>query len=208
MLIILTGKTASGKDTIKSVILEKYPNFKKVITTTSRTPRVNEKNNVDYYFLTREQFKNKINSGEFAEYVEYGGNLYGTYKKELEQSLNTDTLWRIDPSRAGEARDFIKRAFTKEVAEKLINQLIVIYINSADNILLERLKRRNLENEEIEKRMDDDKKIWETYKNNYDYILENVNGQLNKTLEEVSKIIESHKWNILITKDLFLSQLS
>lgn len=193
MLIILTGKTASGKDTIKSVILEKYPNLKKVITTTSRIPRVNEKNDIDYHFLTREEFQNKINSNEFAEYVEYGGNLYGTFKKELEQALKVDTLWRIDPSRAGEIRDFIQRAFPKEIAEMLISQLIVIYITAPDDVILERLKKRNLSTEEIEKRMQDDKNIWQTYKNNYDFVIENVSGKLNQTLEEVNKIIEAHK---------------
>src|SRR5438874_2601266 len=105
MLLVLTGKTASGKDTIKAKLLEKFPNFASVITTTSRAPRSGEVEERDYHFLSREEFEEKVKAGDFAEHVEYGGNLYGTYKTELERGLNSDVLWRIDPSRAGEIRD-------------------------------------------------------------------------------------------------------
>ena len=164
-LLILTGKTASGKDTIKAALLKKYPNLRKVITTTSRTPRYNEKNGLDYHFLPRTEFEAKIQKADFAEWVEYGGNLYGTYKKELEQALQHSTLWKIDPSRAGEARDFIKRSFSKEKAEQLIRSLVVIYITCEDSVILQRLKNRRLSEAEIQKRMSDDKKIWQQYQN-------------------------------------------
>lgn len=192
-LIVLTGKTASGKDTIKLKLLSKYPNLKKVLTTTSRNIRPNETDNIDYHFLTRTEFEARIKNNEFVEYVEYGGNLYGTYKKELEQALQTATLWKIDPSRAGEVRDFIKRSFSKEVAEQLLKRVVVIYINTQDDIILQRLKNRGLNEEEIQKRMDDDKAIWQKYQNFYDFVIENVPGQLNQTLDKVFSIIENHQ---------------
>ncbi len=191
MLLILTGKTASGKDTIKARLLEKYPNFKKVVTTTSRLPRPGESNGVDYYFLTRQEFEEKVAQEEFAEYVEYGGNLYGTFKKELEQALNEDILWRIDPSRAGEARDFIKRAFPEDIVLELIKRVVVVYINAPDDIILERLQKRGLAQEEIDKRMADDKWIWEKYQNSYDFVVENVENELGSTLDKITKIIEN-----------------
>lgn len=193
MLIVLSGKTASGKDAIKSQLLEKFPNLKKVITTTSRTPREGEQDGVDYHFLTRDEFEKKIESGDFAEYVEYGGNLYGTYKTELEQALNEDTLWRIDPSRAGEVRDFLKRAFPIEISEELIKKVLVIYINASDDIILERLRKRNLSEEEIEKRMQDDANIWQKYKDNYDFVVENIPGRLEQAVERITSIVEGYK---------------
>lgn len=192
MLVILTGKTASGKDTIKSALLNKYPNLKKVLTTTSRIPRVNEQNGVDYYFLSRQEFEDKISKGDFTEYVEYGGNLYGTYKKELEQTVEGDILWKIDPSRAGEAREFIKRAFIPKIADQLIKKVLVIYINTPDVVILERLKRRGLAETEIQKRMADDKRIWLQYKDNYDFVVENISGKLEETIDEVIAIIEKN----------------
>lgn len=189
LLIVLTGKTAAGKDTIKSALLKRYPTLRRVITNTPRAPRPNEIQGVDYNFLTKEEFERKIAAGDFAEYVEYGGNLYGTQKKELEQALNGNTLWLIDPSRAGEVREFIKRTFPPEMAEKLIKRVVVIYITVSDDIVLKRLKARHLSDQEIEKRMEDDKKIWEQYKDNYDFVVENVPGKLDEAVKAVCQII-------------------
>lgn len=191
MLIVLTGKTASGKDTLKDILMNKYPNLKRVITTTSRVPRRGEEDNVQLHFLSREEFQTRAENGDFIEYVEYGGNLYGTQKKDIQQYLNQDLLWRIDPSRAGEIRDFLKRAFADEVASKLIKNLIVIYITTSDEVVLERLKKRGLSDEEIQKRMDDDKAIWEQNNQNYDYVIENTPGKLNETVDKIIKILEN-----------------
>ena len=179
MLIVLTGKTASGKDTVKSILLKKYPNFKRVITTTSRTPRFNEKDGVDYHFLTRKEFENKVKNNDFLEYVEYGGNLYGTQKIELEQTLNQDTLWKIDPSRAGKIKEMFKNA-------------LVIYINASDDVILQRLKNRNLSETEIQQRMADDQRIWDQYKDNYNFIVENISGKLDEAVDKITKIIDSN----------------
>lgn len=179
-LIILSGKTASGKDTIKSALLKKYPNLKKVITTTSRTPRMGEKDGIDYHFLTRDQFKEKIKQDAFAEYVEYGGNYYGTYKEELEKSQNGDYLWKIDPSRAGQIKNTLKNA-------------VVIYITCDDDVVLQRLKNRGLSKEEIEKRMADDQRIWDQYKDSYDFVINNVSGKLDQTINKVCEIIDSNR---------------
>lgn len=193
MLIILTGKTASGKDTIRSAIFKKFPNLKKVITVTSRALRRNDVMGVDYHFLTRDEFETRAKDGDFAEYVEYGGNLYGTLKKDLESALKHDTLWKIDPSRAGEVRNFIKRSFSPGVASELIKRVVVIYISTPDEVILERLKRRGLSDDEIQKRMSDDRKIWQKFQNSYDFMVENVPGKLDETINKVITIIENHQ---------------
>ena len=192
MLIVLTGKTASGKDTIASRLLSKYSYLKRVVTTTSRSLRSGEKEGIDYFFLTKEDFENKIKQNEFAEYVEYGGNFYGTYKKELEKTLSSDLIWKIDPFRAGETREFIKRAFSKNLAEQLIKRLVVIYITCEDQVILERLKKRGLSDQEIGQIMKDDKKIWQKYQKAYDFVIENIPGQLKTTVNKIIKILENH----------------
>lgn len=178
MLIVLTGKTASGKDTIASQLLAKYPNLKKILTATSRPKRNNEQDGTDYYFLTQQEFENKIQANEFAEYVEYGGNLYGTYKKELKK--DRDLLWRIDPSRAGVIKNTLKNA-------------LVIYITCSDEVILQRLQRRGLNQDDIQKRMADDQRIWQQYQNSYDFVVENTPGQLNQTLDKIVSIIENFR---------------
>ncbi len=191
MLIVLTGKTASGKDTIKDILLSKYPNLKKVITTTSRTPRKGEKDGFQYHFLSREQFEKSIQLEKFIEYVEYGGNYYGTQKEDLQNYLQNDILWRIDPSRAGEVRKFLERSFPPQIAMELIKRLVVIYISTQDEVILERLKRRGLSDEEIQKRMDDDAKIWQENKENYDFVVENIPGKLYETVDKIIEIMQS-----------------
>ncbi len=192
MLIVLTGKTASGKDTIKNQLLVKYPALKKVITTTSRTPRDGEKDGIDYHFLPREDFEQKIKSGEFAEFVEYGGNLYGTYKIELQKAFETDLIWRIDPSRAGEVREFIKRSYPSRIADELIQEVVVIYITVADRVVLQRLRSRGLGEIEINRRMQDDAQIWQQDSNKYDFVVENEPGKLSEAVNKVIDIINEH----------------
>lgn len=191
MLIVLTGKTASGKDTIKDILLSKYPNLKTVITTTSRAPRSGEIDGVNHHFLTKEQFQKAIDESKFIEYVEYGRNFYGTQKKDLKDHLNGALLWRIDPSRAGEIRQFLKRAFPSQVADKLIKNLKVIYITVSDDVVLERLRERGLAEDEIQNRMADDAATWEENEKNYDYVVENIPGKLDETIDKVVQILNN-----------------
>lgn len=178
-LIILTGKTASGKDTIMSKLLSRFPDFKRVVTTTSRGPRGGEKDGVDYLFLSEPDFRHKIDMGDFIEYVEYGGNLYGTEKTQITDRLENGLIWRIDPSRAGQIRELIKGS-----------KVIVIYLTVDDEAILKRLQGRGLSQQEIEKRMAEDARFWQKYKDNYDFVVENIPGKLNQTVDKIIQIIE------------------
>lgn len=180
MLLVLTGKTASGKDTLIAKLLQKYPDFKKVLTSTSRRIREGEKEDVDYSFLSREEFRQKINQGDFLEYVKYGGNLYGTEKTRINKETNL--IWKIDPSMAGKVK-------------QLFPDSITVYITVDNRVALERLKKRGLSEEEIAKRMHADQKFWELYKDKYDYIVENVPGKLEETIKQISAIIGTKKKN-------------
>lgn len=188
-LLILTGKTTSGKDTIMQLLLSKYPNLQRVVSCTSRLRRNNEKDGLDYNFLSNEEFNKKINAGDFIEYVEYGGNLYGTEKSQITKDLDTDLIWRIDPSRAGQIREFIKSSFDQTTSQRLLEKVLVIYLTVSDQVVLGRLQKRNLSQSEIEQRMQQDKTFWEQFKDNYDFVVENVPGKLDETLIKITKII-------------------
>ena len=79
-MLVLVGASASGKTDIAKMLIEEY-GYKKMITTTSRKPRFNEVNGVDYNFISRKVFENRIKKDRFLEYVEYNDNYYGTPKK-------------------------------------------------------------------------------------------------------------------------------
>lgn len=191
-LIILTGKTASGKDTVMERLLLKFPDLKRIITTTSRKQRPGEQNGKDYFFLSKEEFRSKIEKGDFIEYVEYGGNFYGTEKAQIINNLSHSLIWRIDPSRAGQIRDFIKQAFDQNLADDLLKRVLVIYLTVDNAVVLNRLEKRNLSKDEIGKRMQEDAKFWQEFKDNYDFVVENVPGNLDETVRKVSDILQNH----------------
>lgn len=81
-MILLTGASASGKTVVGQKLIEKY-GFKKFITTTTRPMRVGEVNDVDYHFVSNEEFNRKIINGEFVEHIRYTNNQYGSEKREI-----------------------------------------------------------------------------------------------------------------------------
>lgn len=176
MLLILTGKTASGKDTLISEILQKYPDFKKVLTITSRLPREGEVSGIDYNFISESEFKQKIEQEDFLEYVEYGGNYYGTEKSRINDDENL--IWKIDPSMAGKAKE-------------LFPDSISIYIRVDNQVVLDRLRERGLSEEDIAKRMQDDLKFWDLYRDKYDHVVENVPGNLQLAIDKIRQIINT-----------------
>lgn len=188
-LIILTGKTAAGKDTVMLKLLQKLPGFKRVVTTTSRGIRPGEQDGKDYLFISEAEFRRKIDQGDFIEYVQYGGNFYGTEKAQIIGNLNRDLIWRIDPSRAGRIRQFIKDSFESPQVDELLKKVLVIYLTIPDELVLERLHRRNLSSEEIQNRMREDDRFWQEYKDSYDFVVENVNGRLDETVNKILEII-------------------
>ena len=87
-LVIFSAPSGAGKSTIINKLLAKGLKFSFSISATSRAPRGTEKNGVEYWFLSKEQFQDKINNNEFVEYEEvYPGCFYGTLKSEVDNNL-------------------------------------------------------------------------------------------------------------------------
>jgi guanylate kinase len=86
-LILVMGPTGSGKGTLVRHARELHPELALSVSCTTRTPRAGEVDGVSYHFLTRDAFMEKADAGEFLEWAEYGGNLYGTLRSEVEGRL-------------------------------------------------------------------------------------------------------------------------
>ena len=85
-LIVITAPSGAGKTSITRYLLNKYPKLVFSISAATRQPRGNERNGVDYYFMTLEEFREKIKSNDFVEWeMVYEGKYYGTLKQELER---------------------------------------------------------------------------------------------------------------------------
>lgn len=87
LLVVLSGPAGSGKSTLVERFINTGGNVRRAITATTRPPRPNEKNGVDYFFLSREEFERRIKAEEFLEYTIFNNNYYGTPHRELEENI-------------------------------------------------------------------------------------------------------------------------
>ncbi len=87
LLIVLSAPSGSGKSTVREALMKKE-DFAYSISATTRSPRTGESDGVDYWFVTREQFEEKIKNGEMLEYTTYNGNYYGTPLHEAMRVVN------------------------------------------------------------------------------------------------------------------------
>ena len=98
IMVILSSPSGAGKTTISKKIQQKYQNFKISVSHTTRKPRSNEVEGIDYYFTDEKDFKNKIKNNDFYEHAKIFGNYYGTSKNSVLNSLKNknDVLFDID----------------------------------------------------------------------------------------------------------------
>lgn len=98
LLIVISGPSGAGKGTICKALIEKNPEIQVSTSCTTRSPRVGEIDGVNYYFITKQEFKDRIEKDDFIEYAEVYGNYYGTPKSNVEKLLEEgkDVILEID----------------------------------------------------------------------------------------------------------------
>ena len=97
MLLILSSPSGAGKTTITKKIQQKYQSFKISVSHTTRKPRSNEVDGVDYYFISKSKFEQFIKDGKFYEHAKIFDNYYGTLKKSVDNLIKTnDIIFDID----------------------------------------------------------------------------------------------------------------
>ena len=186
-MVILSSPSGVGKTTISKKIQQKYQSFKISVSHTTRLPRSNEVDGVDYYFVSKEKFEKLIKEKKFYEYAKIFENYYGTLKKNVDDSIKiNDLLFDIDWQG------------TKQLSKFKNLKIIKIYlITSNKNELKNRLIKRNQNsNEEIERRFnafDEDIKHW----NDYDYVI--INKNLDVCFKQIENIINLYKQKISIS---------
>ena len=187
IMVILSSPSGVGKTTLTKKIQQKYQTFKISVSHTTRLPRSNEVDGVDYHFVSRKKFEELINENSFYEHAKIFDNYYGTLKKNVDEIiLKNDIIFDIDWQG------------TKQLSKSKNLNLIKIYL-IADNKeeLKNRLIKRNQNTqEEIENRFksfDEDIKHW----NDYDYII--VNKNLEVCFRQLENIILNAKKKIPIS---------
>ena len=97
IMVILSSPSGAGKTTITKKIQEKYKSFKISVSHTTRKPRPNEVDGVDYHFISNNEFKKLIDEGKFYEYAKIFNNFYGTLKTNVDELIKkNDIIFDID----------------------------------------------------------------------------------------------------------------
>lgn len=191
-LVIFTGASGAGKDSVMDKFLERSVvqklNLKKIVTCTDRPPRPGELDGVQYHFVSSARLQEMADGGELVEPItQTGTSNKATPKSEIERLLMDENLvWRIDPSRAAEIAlgGFFKKLFPNE-AQTLQEHTIILFVTVPKEVIRERRKRRDLDRynpAEYRAREDQEKPYLEIPKEKA-ISIENPDGKLEKAVD-------------------------
>ena len=191
LLIVVSGPSGAGKDTICQKLIKENSNIWMSVSMTTRKPRPLEKDGVDYFFVSSEEFENKINDNTFLEYASYNDNYYGT-KDKVEEKLNEgkDVILVIDINGAINIKKIIPSALFIFIMppdmETLKNRLIGRKTESKDKVVKRFITAYNEVN---------------NYKK-YNYVV--VNDKVEDAVNKVKSIIQSEKCRVDRIEDIYL----
>ncbi len=185
IMIILSSPSGVGKTTLTKKIQQKFQSFRISVSHTTRSPRSNEVDGVDYFFVSVKKFEKLIKNNEFYEYAKIYENYYGTLKENVDEVIKTnDIIFDIDWQGTKQLSKF-----------KNLNLIKIFLITNNKEELKKRLIKRNQNTKaEVEKRFssfEEDTKHW----NDYDYIL--INENLDACFKQIANIILNEKKKLI-----------
>ncbi len=177
LLVVISGPSGVGKDTVIQRLLELDPNLKYSVSGTTRKPRPGEKPDENYTFLTRAEFEQLVARGAFLEHASYNGNLYGTFRDRVERTRDAgrDMVLKIDVQGAEQVR-------------KLMPDAILIFVVApSEEELKHRQERRGSESPHdlASRRKIAEKEM--TYTSHYDHVV--TNDDVDRAASEILDLI-------------------
>ncbi len=181
LVIIVSAPSGSGKTTIVNNLLKKVSDIARTVSYTTRPPRQDEKDGEDYFFISEEEFRKKIDMGEFIEWEKNFGSYYGTARAQVEEAI------------AGE-RDIILSIDVKgaKTVKKMHPESISVFIMppSIDE-LASRLRNRKTDKEkQVSIRLEESRREMNAA-GEYDYLV--VNDELEEAVNELAAIVEAER---------------
>ncbi len=182
LLLIISGPSGSGKTTLEGMLEAEEAHILQSISATTRPQRENERDGVDYFFMEKEDFEQKITEGYFLEYAEFNGNLYGTPRAYVEGRLEKgeDVVLNIETIGA------------RQVAEAAPEDVVRIFLLPPSlEVLQRRLFRRKTDSlEVIKQRVESAREEMRTWEE-YDYVV--INKDLDGSLRKIKQILRAER---------------
>ncbi len=177
-LIVFSAPSGTGKSTIAKLVLERLHNIRFSVSATTRQKRSGEQEGINYYFLTKEDFEEKIRQGGFVEHEFFFGNHYGTLLGKTREVIDSGTNMLLDLDVKGALN--LKRIFPD-------NSLLLFLKPPSIEVLQQRLKGRESEDEESMRVRLERARLELEYADRFDEVI--VNDNLGKTVEAVTELI-------------------
>ncbi len=184
LLLVVSGPSGAGKGTVCGAYMKEHPECSLSVSATTRAPRPGEVDGVNYYFLTEEDFRNKISNDGFLEHAVFCGNYYGTPKDAVMNMINSgkDVILEIEVQGAMQVRSHYPEA------------VLVFVVPPSMDELEARLRGRGTETDEvIQKRLSRAKEEF-NFVQKYNYVL--VNDTVEEAIKRLHSIIVAEKCRI------------
>jgi len=180
-LFIISAPSGAGKTTLVKAVLQQFRDVLYSISYTTRKPRVEERDGIDYHFISKQDFKKGINKGRWAEWAEVYGNYYGTSVEFIEKSLSSGCDILLDIDVQG----------TLQILKHYPDSVTIFILPPSMNALRKRLEVRGSDSQAvIEKRLLNARKEM-TQKKMYRHII--VNDVLSEAIKELSAIFKKYR---------------
>lgn len=194
ILIILSGPSGSGKDTVLRALKEVDSDVKVSVSMTTRNPRPGDVDGVDYYFVTREYFEKKVAENKMLEYAEYAGNYYGTPADPVDEMLRQGKAVFLEIEVQG----------AEKIRSRYDSVISIFLMPPSMRVLENRLRGRGTEDEEtIQHRLfiarEEIRRAPE-----YDYVV--VNDTIENAVEGIETIIKAERKKTFRNKN-FISEV-
>ena len=186
LLIVLSGPSGAGKDAVLSRMREMGSTLKFITTLTTRPQRTNERDNIDYHFVSTDEFQKMISGNELLEWAKVYGNWYGVPKQPIKQALDAgqDTIVKVDTQGAATIKKILPQAvfvfLLPPSMEEVVMRLKQRHTESAFDLAL-RLKTAEDEIKQLPL---------------FDYIVVNKQDEINRAVSEIEAIITAEKCRV------------
>ena len=184
ILFIVSGFAGTGKSTITQGLIKKYGCYELSISATTRSARAGEEHGREYFFMSKDEFENQIEDGNFLEYARYLDNYYGTPKKWVDDKLSKGQNVILEIEMQG----------ALQIKGKFPESLLIFVLPPCNEELEKRLTSRGTETkEQIAKRILRAKEEVD-FIEKYDYVI--VNEDIEKSINIVHNIVQSEKFRV------------